>query len=247
MILIYTNSGGYGGVEILTQRFIQYLSERNIDFRIAERAGTRLYSMLPSEKIIEPESIERFGKFFSHAFFPSVSRMRPIGHQWEYLRHVKALGWIVHPNEPIRSFIPFAGKLVDLFGYTGISWLQFLFCYHNKLVDHFFRTSLLKQGLIAMDGATVRSLKHFFKDLGDVPYVPIPAPTIAQTNGRKASTPTTHVGYLGRIDAFKMSALKPFLEHSLAGRDVCFHIVGEGPELGHLIELCQRKDIRYIN
>lgn len=249
MILIYLDSKDFfGGVQILTHRFASYLRQRKIPYIIAENENTRFSTMNPEHKFIIPSNIKEISAKISCVFFPSFPKIRMAERYLNYLSHCNILGWIVHPNDPFRSFYPFSSKLINVLGYPGVRPMQMLFRQHTRLVRDLFNSAILSGGVVSMDGATNRSLKYFFQELSKMPdIIPIPSPSLSYVNRITTKGSIANIGYLGRLDEFKMSALRPFLLEYAAVEKFRFHLVGEGAGLAEIKSICQKNNIDLLN
>ena len=122
MILIYSNTGEWGGVDVLIARLAKYLSDRNRAFRILEPAGSRLRTQLPEKFFVDFCQVDGIAQQVTHVLFPSLAKLRDPNVPWHSLAHAYALAWIVHPNDVFRGFFPFSGRAMDLAGYKAGLW-----------------------------------------------------------------------------------------------------------------------------
>jgi hypothetical protein len=250
MIAIFLNSREWGGVDILIERLAVYLNKQNINFVIVDHKNSRLRGQLPPGHFIEHYEIAILAKKVTHVLVPSITKLRYKSFPWQELSHAKLLTWIVHPNDPFRAYFPFSGYLLDCIGYRGVNPLKSIFHSHTKILSNFFCNLASGKSLVVMDGATQRSLKYFYPDLRhDVDCVPIPSPVSFERESKLESNDAVSIGYLGRIDHFKWSALQYVVEHDLAAmassRPVELHAVAGGTHLHKLKELCILKRIAF--
>jgi len=247
MILIYSNTGEWGGVDVLIARLAKYLSDRNRAFRILEPAGSRLRTQLPEKFFVDFCQVDGIAQQVTHVLFPSLAKLRDPNVPWHSLAHAYALAWIVHPNDVFRGFFPFSGRAMDLAGYKAVPVLRALFRSHAKTFDAVFKSLVGKRALVTMDGATERSLRYFVPTLADrPPIVPIPAEVsdaVSALEPRQALV----VGYLGRMDSMKWTAIEPFIRTQLAAlnskRPVRLVLVAEGNKVPALKRLCRHHRI----
>lgn len=250
LIAIYSNTGEWGGVDVLIGRFAAHLSLRGIEFVIIEPRGGRLRKELPNGKFVDPDQLQSIASLVTHVFVPSVSKLRIPLFPWEALAHAKVLTWVVHPNDVFRSFFPYSTILMDVLGYRVVRPLRYLLRSHAKLFDALFEQLIRQRALIVMDGATRRSLHYFLPTLGaDPEVIPIPSPPTAEVAAGDQDHARLSIGYLGRMDIMKWSALRPFVLHELVPllkhRKIALHVVSEGRLLPRLERLCLNRGIEF--
>lgn len=243
MIAIFLNSVEWGGVDVVVGRFAKYLSSRGAEFCIIEPEGGRLRKELPQTRFVRPDQVHLVANHVTHLFSPTISRLRDPQFPWESLAHASLLTWVVHPNDVFLRFFPFSGALLNIFGYRAVSLLRRGLWSHTRLLDALFATLIKEKALIVMDGATRRSLKFFFPKLPTEPeIVPIPSPLVDVSPVRYKGAGDLSIGYLGRMDAMKWSAIRPFILYTLAPialqRKITLHFVSEGSHLSRLKKLC---------
>ncbi|MDD5034072.1 MAG: hypothetical protein PHE55_04875 [Methylococcaceae bacterium] len=243
MIGIYSNSKTWGGVEVLVTRLAEYLYKRDIPFCVIEPPGTRLHEDLRWAKLIDPSSTGLLADQIRHLFLPNVAKLQDPDFPRVECGGARLFSWVVHPNEPFRSFFPFSGKLLDSLGYKGVALLQALMPRHSTLLQSLFNLLCTGKSLAVMDGATTRALHFFYPSLtGNPILIPIPAPEYAACSDKKIRASEIAIGYLGRLDAFKFSALGPFVDTELRRlaklKSVQLHLVAEGPHMKKLREVC---------
>lgn len=249
LIAIYSNTGEWGGVDVIIMRLSAYLTSREYPHCIIEPEGSRLRLELPSALFVSPDDVQSVSNLVTHVVAPTVSNLRDSKFPWRDLQHAKILVWVVHPNDVFWGFFPFSGLLMRLFGYRAATLLKRTFSCHTKLYFSFFRKLVDCGALVVMDGATRRTLNYFIPVLSSEPViVPIPAP-LTEIVGRHEVRTQLAIGYLGRMDRMKWSAMKPFVLNVLAPltkeRSVALHVVAEGSHLTMLQKLCERNGIEF--
>ncbi len=250
MIAIYSNTGEWGGVDILIGRFANYLSLRQIDFCIIEPGEGRIRNELPNARFVNPDQVELIAKQVTHVFVPSVSKLRDPWFPWGPLAHATVFTWIVHPNDVFRSFFPYSSASMNIFGYRVVKPLRNLFRTHANLFDAIFARLVKENALIVMDGATLRSLKYFAPKLDAEPgLVPVPSPLSDEIAVHHKSSGKLSIGYLGRMDVMKWSAIRPFIRDTLAPlakhRQIALHLVSEGTHLSRVEKLCSKIGVEF--
>lgn len=248
VIAIFLNTVEWGGVDVLTARLAEYLSLRRIDFFIIEPEGGRVRREVSQAKFIRPDQVHLIAERVTHLFVPSISKFRDPLFPWQDLAHAKVLAWIVHPNDPFSRFFPLSRLLLSTLGYRVVPFLRHVFSSHAKLLDLFFSKLTKEKALIVMDGATQRALKFFYPKLSsESEIVPIPSPVGNVYRGVRKTDGYLSIGYLGRMDQMKWSAIKPLIIHEIAPiaqrRKVIFHFVSEGSHLTDLKKICSKFDI----
>lgn len=245
MIAIFLNSKEWGGVDILVSRFANYLSSRGVEYCIIEPAGGYLRKGALQARFIEPAQVNLIAKQATHLVVPTISKLRDPLFPWELLSHVKLLTWVVHPNDPFSRFFPLSGLLSKIIGYRAVPLLRRGFPSHTSLLDSLFKKLTEKKALIVMDGATRRALRFFYPTLSaDPKIVPIPSPIISTPFGRRKRSQSLNIGYLGRMDEMKWSAIKPLIIHEIApltkSKKILLHLVSDGSCLPRLEKLCSK-------
>lgn len=250
MIAIYSNSNPkiYGGVEILVFRFAKFLKDKGIEFLVIEPEGTLLHSQLERENLISPGEIERVASKVEMIFFPNISKVRQIDTRFQSLAHAKFLGWIVHPNEPFRSFMPYSGKFLDYVGYKGVPILSRIFSSNFSAAADFFNFATLNHSVLSMDAACSRALKFFYPIINQSPrLLPIPCEISDPIDQVYIDSDSISIAYFGRLDEFKASALLPIISNQLSSlaqkSNVVLHIFGDGPCLNYVVERCRSNRI----
>lgn len=250
MIVIYSNSNPniYGGVEVLISRFAKFLNERCIDFVVVEGEGSLLYQQINKANRITPDKIRSVADAAKYIFFPKITAVRLLQEDINCFGHANFLGWIVHPNDAFMGFMPYAGILTEALGYDGMVLLRNILGKNYELARTLFSQLTEKNGLIAMDGACIRSLKYFYPTLSQLPpIVPIPCQDVALQDGVAVSRKGLSVAYFGRLDAFKASALIPVIKNQIAelnrNRGVVLHIFGSGDCESKVNQACRLANV----
>lgn len=250
MIAIYSNTKIWGGVDVLVARLGDHLAARKVSFIIVDSVGSRLRTERPSYRFVTPETLGDCSVNITHVLFPSLSLIVDPSFPWEKLGHARMLAWAVHPNDAFRSFFPFSGKYLDIVGFVGSRHLELLFRKHYKITTGLFKVLLTNGALVVMDGAAKRALHHFYPALDAVPpTVQIPAPAKPLASARTTSSDIRAIGYLGRVDSFKWTALRPFISSTLSSmaksRPVELHAVSEGDHVQKMADLCRFHNIKF--
>ncbi len=233
---------------MLVTRYAEYLRARGLPFVLVEPKGTRLALDLSWAALISPSDANAIAAKVSHLFLPSISKFRDPEISFNAFKSAKVFAWVVHPNDPFRGFFPFSGKTMDWAGYKGARWLARLIPGHFKLVEDMFARLIGGQALAVMDGATSRALRYFYADLSGHPIlIPIPSEVSFIEANRRVPTGKISIGYLGRMDDFKYSAIAPFISTHLAAlakaQPIDLHVISEGDRLSDLREKCERHGI----
>lgn len=251
MIALYADATIFGGIQILVIRFSHYLKQLKVPFVVIATKGTRVSTALEWADQVDPRDLPYYPQTIDYVFFPHVCILKNDLY-WDRFNDAKILCWLVHPTEIFSAFFPVTNKLLYLFGYPVSWWVKKILQNHNSLVLQLLQKLVSNGGLIIMDGATRRGLKYFFPELiGDCNLIPIPAPCEEEIEFRKKNVRAFSIGYLGRMDEFKYSALKPFIENQLSQlankRAVHLHLISEGHLVDTVVELCSKHSINVTN
>lgn len=256
MILIYMNTTDWGGVDVIVERFTKFLDERGIQVAIVDKEGSRLRERLPGAAFYSNEDVGTIEGKVRHIFLPSAAKIRDPNTPLLMFKDANVFSWVVHQNDVFRGFFPLSGKLMDSIGYKAVPILRNLIPKHRRIFDAFFETMVARDALSVMDGATGRSMQYFVPSISRaaVHVVPVPSPIsqcISETAGRLvASSERLSIGYLGRMDIMKWSAIKSFVESNLAPlarrRKVALHVVSEGGFIDQLRSLCGANRIEIV-
>jgi hypothetical protein len=240
----------YGGVQILISRLSTYLQKNSIDFTIIIKKDTRIAKELNWAKQIDLRELNETKQHFSHVFFPHVASLRE-DLPWKSISNSLVSCWLVHPTEIFTSFYPRTDRLLLWFGCRFAKVIQILLRNHTRSTSDLMQRLIAGNALFVMDGATERGLHYFYPGLsGPCNTIPLPIELgeVPDYSKRKRSNSAVlSVGYLGRLDEFKLSALRPFILHSL-GRltnewKIELHLVSEGDCIAQIRNLCSNKGI----
>lgn len=250
MIAIFMNTREWGGVDILVARFAEFLRAKGQSFIIIDKEDAHLRTLLPWADIRTCAEVADLRCYADAMFFPSITKLRMPDIPWHIAKpDARTFTWIVNPNDACFSFIPMAARLISRFGYKVYPAVKLASLSHVRLVGRAFSDIARNGALAAMDGATSRSLNYFYNLDSQPSVLPIPAPLgdFCEVNTREEGAPV-RFGYLGRLDAFKWSALKPFIAVDLAQisktREVSLLAITAGPFVDELSELCARHNIK---
>lgn len=251
MIAIFLNTKIWGGVDVLTARLAYHLRDRDIPFCIIEPRESRIREELPWAEFIEPKETAVLRNKVTHLIAPSISKLRDEEFPWSNVGNANFLAWVVHPNDAFRGFFPFSGKLLDLFGPRMARPLQSAFYRHSLVTNNLMSALVGSSALVVMDGAATRALRFYYPDISKpCPIVPIPALSTA-THRRDGISKNTSIGYFGRVDFFKWSALKPFIKSTLSElsktQPIEFHAVSEGDYMERLSDTCAANGIEFFS
>ena len=240
-------------MDVIVERFAAFLHQRGLEFAIVDEEGSRLRERFPSATFYSNSEVETLSGRVRHIFLPSVSKLHDPHLPLLLLKNANVFSWVVHPNDVFRGFFPLSGKLLDSVGYKAVPILRTLIPKHRKIFDAFFEVMVARGALSVMDGATARSLHYYVPSIAPKAIHVIPAPSpIAQCPAKQISKRYTaggrvSIGYLGRMDIMKWSAIKSFVESSLVPlarvRKVAFHVVSEGGFTDELRKICTANNI----
>lgn len=251
MILIWSDTGKWGGVDVLIGRYAEHLRRRQHPFLIAEPEGSRLRDDIPWAEFIDPLKTDAIIGDVRRVFMPSVAKLRNQRFPWEKLAAVPLFTWLVEPNEPFTQFVPFGGAILKFFGYSGVRPLLKTLPAHARHVGELFRLLTKGGSLAIMDAACCRALRFFFPtvNLEHALLVPVPAPIGEPIGVPSLPSEPLVVGYLGRMDAIKWSALQPVVDIELRAiaRTRRVRLVGvcEGNEIGLVEDACRRSGVEF--
>lgn len=257
MLLIYMNTVEWGGVDVVVERFSGFLEARGVNVAIVDNYGSRLRERLPSAKFLTDEDLREIRHMVRHIFLPSIAKLNYAGHLLSFFPDASVYAWVVQPNDVFKTFFPFSGRLMDLIGYRAVSVLRGLIPRHRERFDELFKAMVESNALSVMDGACARALSYFVPELDPISFHVIPVPSPLSCSDEDASAPVDRngdefsIGYLGRMDIMKWSAVKSFVQFNLAylarGNSVAFHVISEGAFIDQLRELCACNNIRFIS
>ena len=248
MILIYMNSGEWGGVDVFVMRFAEYLKRVDRDFVIVENLGSRLRQDLKWAKFLTVNEYNNSSQTFTHAFFPSISKLVEKKSLAPGISQATLFTWIVQHHDALYHFFPVSQRIVPRFGFgAAISLLRILPKYRRRIEN--ILDAMTRHGALAtMDGSTLRSLGSFYPNIKPASImIPLPVPLGKSFNYAPPSGEILSIGYLGRMDYFKFSAMGPFIRTELARiantRSVMLVAVTVGTHVEQLQSLCAETGI----
>jgi len=248
MILIYMNSGEWGGLDIFVMRFAEYLKRVDRDFFIVENLGSRLRLDLTWAKFLTVDEYNSSLLTFTHAFFPSISKLVEKRSLAPGISQATLFTWIVQHNDALYHFFPVSQRIVSRFGFgAAISLLRILPKYRRRIET--ILDAMIRHGALAtMDGSTLRSLRFFYPTVKPASImVPLPVPQGKYFDYAPPSGDILSIGYLGRMDYFKFSAIGPFIRTELARiaktRSVMLVAITVGTHVEQLQSLCAETGI----
>lgn len=245
MLAIYNSSQEYGGVDVLVERLGHYLSNIGHSYSIVSGRKTSIRSRTKDLNVITVEEANRNRDKITQVLFPSVKSLSEVI-ELDLDEQSQVFAWVLHPNDVFTGFFPFSGTGLKHFRYRSVPMLRSLFPSYRQAYDSFFATMLRQGGLATMDGVTDRTLRYFLDEIPK-PARMIPLPADATPMQVAARTGPLAIGYLGRMDFMKWSALKGLLDHSLAplaaSRSVLLHMISEGPFINDVADRCRRYNI----
>ena len=251
MILIWSDTGGWGGVDILIMRYAEHLRREGRSFAIAEREGSRLRQDIPWATFIDPLKTHDVARQVTRVFMPSVAKLRSQRFPWAAFVDTPLFAWLVQPNDPLTQFVPFADAVLERFGYSGVRPLSRALPGHFGLVRDLFRLLVEGGSLAVMDAACQRALAFFFPNAKaeEALLVPVPAPLGDPINAQPLSSQELVIGYLGRMDSMKWSALGPLVETELKAiastLPVRLVAICEGDKLAQLDSACRQSGVAF--
>jgi hypothetical protein len=245
ILAIWAIADIYGGVQVLVARFARYLAANGIDFILVTKNGTRIANEVSWAQQIDYRELPEHPVTFTHVFFPHVAALRE-NVPWPTIGHARISCWLVHPTEIFTSFYPRTDRLLLWFGCSFARIIQAFYRGHTRRMRGLLQKLIDTNALFVMDGATQRGLAQFYPGLrGACKMIPLPVElqhTPARPPTQKDPQHTLSVGYLGRLDEFKLSALIPFITRSL-GRlakqyTVTLHLISEGHGIADVRRAC---------
>lgn len=242
LLAIYASSTVYGGVEVLIARFSRYLMDRRIPFVLITKNKTRLSKELSWAYQIDENEVGQLKGRITHLFLPNICALKK-NLPWDAFENATIYTYIVHPTEIFVKFFPLASAALERIGFGTAWWLKILFPFRTQTMHNLLQDLISRKALAVMDGSTERALHYFFPRLrGRSQLLPITSPVSERAAAAKLKKDHLSIGYFGRMDAFKFSAIKPFVEHSLTSlqysKAIHLHLVGDGDEVEKLAVLC---------
>lgn len=243
MLLIYMNTGEWGGVDLLVQRFSEYLKKIDYNFVIVDKLQSRLRADLPWAEFLTNEELRHTSRKFDYIFIPSVSKLKDVQDLSRVNGCARMFTWIVQHHDALYHFFPPSQRIVPRFGFkAAILTFHFLPGYKRR-IEALFDMLTRHRALAVMDGSTLRSFRAFFpKATPPSTLIPLPVPLGPSYDGDRLKSDVLTVGYLGRMDYFKFSAVAPFISNELARiartRPVKLVAITVGTHVRQLEQLC---------
>lgn len=253
MLLIYLNSLEWGGCDVLVERFVKYLEKNNIKHAIIDYQESRLRGILPNSQFYTNDELVVIAKDVEYLFLPSISLFTRLDVDYGLLSHARLFCYVVHPNDAFRKFYPATGVTMNRLGYAVVRIWQTIFFRKTRYINNFFKKLFLNNAIALMDGATTRSMQYFYPHVvsNEPILVPISSPCKRLNNeniSRKSyKEGEISIGYLGRMDLFKWTAIEPFIKSNLfpilTNYKVTLHIISEGGFVDDLKKLSSKHGI----
>ncbi|HEX8553215.1 MAG TPA: hypothetical protein VF695_00775 [Sphingomonas sp.] len=217
MILIYMNTMEWGGVDQFVTGFAHYLRAAGREFAILDRQGSRLRSDLPWAAFVTSDNVATLKGRVTQIFLPSISKVIDPELPWSVAADATVFTWVVQKNDALYQYFPHSQRIVRRFGFAAVPWLFRLLSSYRKRIDALFQVMLDRRAMAFMDSVTVSAFRFFYPAVRFEPaYIPIPAAVGDSIDARAPDDGPFTFGYLGRVDAFKFSALGPFVAHQLS-------------------------------
>jgi glycosyltransferase involved in cell wall biosynthesis len=234
-VVFYYPSKIVGGAELLFCRMAAALGSRGYGVKLVDLPGG-IYNK------IAPAGVEVVTLSDECLQIPNgaIVIMPPVGLP-QVQQHLqldsscKILFWLLHPYNLVLQ-IPGINSDTQ---YASRKWLQFI--HYTFYIDYFFSTkqllkkSLANHGLAFMDGLSRDTVSSFFGvTIKEALYLPVPvAATVEKDSNSYSIAGSLHLGWIGRLDDFKMPMLRFLLadiKHQATKRktNITFHIVGSG-------------------
>ena len=216
MILIYLNTGEWGGVDVFVMRFAEYLRRHNRRFVIVDKDGSRLRRDIPWAKFLTPVEARTTSLPIDRFFFSSIAKMKEDEIPWERFRDVNVFGWIVHHNDTVVQFFPHSFWIIRKFGFAAMRRLFFVFRKYHKKIEDTIKLMARNDAVAVMDKGTAQAVSYFYPGVHEnLPIVPVPAPVDGACEVVNPVGNDFTFGYLGRMDDIKFSALGSFIQSNL--------------------------------
>lgn len=237
---------------MLTIRFAEFLRSKNISFFLITSEDTRISNILAWAEQANLSELGTGDFQPTHLFLPHVSGFKT-NIPWGNIATSKLLVWAVHPTEVFTTFFPGSDRILNALGFSFSRLSAMLHPDRKGALNELFELMLKRNSLIAMDAATSRGIHFFYPDIkNEIPLLPIPCP-VSKSSGTQNNPAKSDlsVGYFGRVDRFKYSALRHFVSKDLRliarKQSVDLHLVAEGPFLGKLLKDCIRAGVSAHN
>ena len=249
-LVIWQDSSEWGGVDVLVQRLSAFLLAAEFPHKVVQAHGSRLWEELAPEVRATPDEAADWLAEAEVVLLPSIAKMRSLTLMLQDFGGARVIGWVVQPTDVLTAFFPFASKVLPLIGLRSSWAFRRLFPRHFRTVEQAFRRLMEGQGLLFMDGATRRQFDDLFPALSKVeaPLLPIPSPLGTGVAGSPGEADgVLRIGYLGRVDDMKWSALGSLISATLAPlaqqRTIRLVAVAEGSRMADLRSACDRAGI----
>lgn len=252
MLAIYAEASIYGGAEVLIIRFSEFLRNNSVPFILITRKGTRISEVLSWANQTDRQNICAYKDKITHVFVPNIPGLRCDINLQSFSAETKILSMVLHPTEMYTSFFPCTERLFELFGYSSSVWIKRIFFWHKTHILRLLTKLVNNDGLVTMDGATTRGMNYFYPEIAsEYSIIPIPAVAKYESKSKNIQPSRLSIGYLGRMDEIKFSAVRPFITSTLKSltkyRKVEFHFVGEGGLVNALKKACEETGIIFID
>jgi hypothetical protein len=243
MILIYMNSGEWGGVDVFAMRFAEHLRKAGRDFILIDKAGSRLRTDIPWATFMTPEEAKSSDLRVTHFFTPSVAKLTEDGIPWKISPDATVFAWIVQHHDVLYRFFPHIAQFVVRWGFGLAPRVLAMFRGHAARISNMLDLMVRNNALAAMDGSTIRSFRFFYPQaMPPSILIPLPVPLGPPHQHAAPSNVNLSVGYLGRMDYFKFSALAPFVADQLGPiartQPVTLVAITVGSHVEQLTRLC---------
>jgi hypothetical protein len=254
MLAIMTDHSSWGGVDVLTRRFAEFLRDKGVDFTLVANGPSRLQAEATWARVITTDELARGcrDRTIEFLYFPTISMLRRSDIRWKDLGETRIFTLIVQPYEPLTRYVPALTFSTERIGYNAIKIARRLIPKHISLIDALFRNLADNDSLGVMDDTSTRALDGFFPDIKRPKILPIPTPVILSSSKRNVSNLNSlSVAYLGRLDVLKWTALQPIVTNELKTiaktRMVSFHVVAEGERMESFAAECTKSGIAFNN
>ena len=233
---------------MLAIRFSKYLKNRGVRHAIWVDKESPLVNLVADDQIVSDESgLESLGSITNILLMGKVDlNIKDV----PAFRGTRVLLWVLHPHAIYSALFPGWDRIVHYIGFR-LSWFfVVLFRQHRHELNKLFWRLARSKSILFMDGATRRGFQSVIdEDFLDIDIVPVPVDCCYKGKG-KSNENTLDIGYFGRMDEMKYSALKGVLDSGvwgkLSNKSINLHYVGNGGMDRKLEELCCRRGINLI-
>lgn len=248
MILIYMNTSEWGGVDIFITRFAKHLRDVGRDFVIVDHGTSRLRGDLGWACFMTLQDLEATNTHFDQVFFPSLAKVVDLNAIPARFHNAKVFTWVVQHNDPLYHFFLHSQAVVPKFGFRAALAILRAMPYYRRRIASLFDLMIRRSALAVMDGSTTRSLRGFYPSITPPSIlVPLPVPLGTSQHDALPSRDGISVGYLGRMDRFKFSALGSVVGSELAElaktQPVTLVAITIGSHIEQLRQLCAETGI----